>query len=256
MVKNHGIRGHVGIKARTTGLAAFGLVSFLLIVTLASGYTDSSNGFSIDPPAGWTTDTSHSNGEIVSFKAPDGVSLISVIADNNNTSSIDTFIASAQSDLAAQSQVPFQLVSDTQATVAGQPGRVLIYSAEMMGVPLRVKMDFFSVNGKVFAFFLTSFGTNYDQYQPQFDASVNTIRFSALPDATPSPANVVSTPTSPPSGQLTLSPSPIKPAPLGTSTAGAPSATSTVPPTRAPLEPGIAIFGMVTIGAAMTVLRR
>jgi hypothetical protein len=256
MVKNHGIRGQEGIKARTTGLVAFSLVSFLLIVTLASGYTDSSNGFSIDPPAGWTTDTSHANGEIVSFKAPDGVSLISVIADNNSTSSIDTFIASAQSDLAAQSQVPFQLVSDTQAAVAGQPGRVLIYSAEMMGVPLRVKMDFVSVNGKVFAFFLTSFGTNYDQYQPQFDASVNTIRFSAQPGGTQSQPRDISVTASPDLGIATRARSEPLAGLSGVATAEAPSATNSTPPSQTPLYAGITVFGIMTVIVVVAVRRR
>ena len=70
MQQNCGIRGRTGFPAKTALCRVTGLVAVLFLVTIASGYTDSSNGFSIDPPAGWTTDTSHANGESVQLQGP------------------------------------------------------------------------------------------------------------------------------------------------------------------------------------------
>ena len=176
------------------------------------------------------------------------------MADNNGTPSIDAFIASARADLAAQTQVPFQQVSDSPATIAGQPGRTLVYTADMMGVPLQVKMDFVAADGRVFAFFLTSFGTNYDQYQPLFDASVNTIRFSAQPGVSQSPTQTVSPAMPPGTGDVSPIPTPANTA-AGNVIPAVPSAPGSLPPTRASLDAGVIIFGILTI-VAVGVTRR
>ncbi|HEX3002444.1 MAG TPA: hypothetical protein VHN82_08790, partial [Methanoregula sp.] len=181
--------GHTTIF-RSFLLSLIVMLSIAALVSAASAYTNAEYGFSYDPPDGWTTDTSRSSGEIVSFKDPSSPAVIAITANTTSGAGLDEVVASSKADLVQQSQVPFTFISERAIEIDHRPGHELIYGASMLGIGIREKMDFVVDGGNVIVFFLTVPASGPGPEEALFDTSIGTVRFSRPASA---PTSVQST---------------------------------------------------------------
>jgi hypothetical protein len=215
----------------------FMLSAIPVLVTCSSAYSNAEYGFSYDPPPGWTTDTSQSSGELVSFKDPASPAMISITANTSAGTSLGVLVAASKSDITQQQQVPFQLISEKPVVIGTEPGYELLYGASLMGIGLREKMEFV-IRGKTsFVFFLTEPSTGPGPAEQLFDASISSITFASTGNSGPASSPAArSTLTETGTRQTLQSPTaPVRPS----------------LPAQSPVDPGIVLFGLGVAGAVM-----
>jgi hypothetical protein len=215
----------------------FILTAIPVLVTGSSAYSNAEYGFSYDPPPGWTTDTSQSNGELVSFKDPSSPAMISITANTSAGTNLDALVAASKSDITQQQQVPFQLISEKPVVIGTEPGYELLYGASLMGIGLREKMEFV-IRGKTsFVFFLTEPSTGPGPAEQLFDTSISSITFASTGNSRPA------------SSPVTRSTLAETGTPQTSQSLAAPARTSL--PAQSPVDPGIVLFGLGVAGAFM-----
>ena len=165
------------------------LISVLLIfaflasmyVQSAYAYSNSSYGFSMTPPTGWTVDEGVS-GTVVLFYGPTmpetgtNVNINVVVGSTNQT--LSQAISAVKVDLPAE-LTNYTLVSESSPNINGLNCYELVYTHSLDENDFKVKQVFFIENGHDYVISCTATPSNYDTYSSAFEQSLQTFQLSS-----------------------------------------------------------------------------
>lgn len=156
----------------TFNLSVFASVS-------SSAYVDSNNQFSINPPSGWTVDSSGAYGTAVILYGPvDSNFRINMnILVQATTMSLSAYVSSAKSQLAA-SLTNYALVSEGSTTIGGVAAYQLVNTFTQGSYNIKDSQYILVQNQKAYIITSTALQSNYATYQPSFDESVQTFKLT------------------------------------------------------------------------------
>lgn len=157
----------------TFNLSVFASVS-------SSAYVDSNNQFSINPPSGWTVDSSGAYGTAVILYGPvDSNFRINMnILVQATTMSLSAYVSSAKSQLAA-SLTNYALVSEGSTTIGGVAAYQLVNTFTQGSYNIKDSQYILVQNQKAYIITSTALQSNYATYQPSFDESAQTFKLTA-----------------------------------------------------------------------------
>jgi len=142
-------------------------------------YVDSKNQFSINPPSGWTVDSSGAYGTAVILYGPTDSNFrmnMNLIIEATSLS-LTAYVSSAKSQLST-SLTSYQLVSETSTTIGGVAADELVNTFTQGSYSIEDKEDILVQNQKAYVITSTALQTNYGTYQPAFDESVQTFKLT------------------------------------------------------------------------------
>lgn len=178
--------------ARASVLAVLVSVSMLLLsITFkvsvfasvsSSAYVDSSNQFSISPPSGWAVDSSGVYRTSVIFYGPVDSSFrinMNIIVQATSLNLSD-YVSAAKYQLAASFTTTnnYTLVSQGSTTVGGVAGYQLVNEWTQGSYNIKDEQDIVVQNQKAYIITSTALQSNYPNYQPTFDESVQTFKLA------------------------------------------------------------------------------
>lgn len=173
--------------ARASVLTILGIV-FILAITFqvsvfasveSNPYVDSKNQFSINPPSGWTVDSSGSFGTVVILYGPTDSNFrinMNVVVEATSLSLTD-YVSAAKSQLSS-GLTNYQLVSESSTTIGGVTAYELVNTFTQGSYSIEDKQDILVQNQKAYVITSTALQTNYATYQPAFDESVQTFKLT------------------------------------------------------------------------------
>lgn len=163
----------VFVLAITSRLSVFASVN-------PTAYVDSTTQFSINPPSGWTVDSSGSYGTAVILYGPtDSNFRINMnIIVQATTLSLSDYVAANKQQLQS-SLANYQLVSEVSIMIGGVTADQLVNKfTEVSYGGIEDKQDIMVQNQKAYVITSTALQTNYATYQPSFDESVQTFKLT------------------------------------------------------------------------------
>jgi hypothetical protein len=143
-------------------------------------YVDSNNQFSINPPIGWTVDSSGAYGTAVILYGPTDSNFrinMNIIVEATSLSLSD-YVSSTKSQLST-GLTNYQLVSEISTTIGGVAAYELVNTFTQGSYNIEDKQDILVQNQKAYVITSTALQTNYATYQPAFDESVQTFKLTA-----------------------------------------------------------------------------
>jgi DcrB-like protein len=143
-------------------------------------YVDSNNQFSINPPSGWTVDSSGAYGTAVILYGPTDSNFrinMNIIVGATSLSLSD-YVSTTKSQLST-GLTNYQLVSETSTTIGGLAAYELVNTFTQGSYSIEDKQDILVQNQKAYVITSTALQTNYATYQPAFDESVQTFKLTA-----------------------------------------------------------------------------
>jgi DcrB-like protein len=145
-----------------------------------NAYVNSNNQFSINPPSGWTVDSSGVYGTTVVFYGPTdtGFRINMNIVVESTSLSLSAYVSASKAQLYS-SLTNYNLVSEGAKTIGGLNGYELVGTFTQGAANIKNKQDFLVQNGKAYVITSTALQSNYDTYQPAFDESVQTFQLTA-----------------------------------------------------------------------------
>ena len=170
-----------------TILASLSLVLLALMFDVSvfasvdsNAYVNSSNRFSLNPPSGWTVDSSGVYGTAVVFYGPTDTGFrvnMNIIVESTSLT-LSAYVSASKSQLSA-SLTNYNLVSEGPTTIGGIDAYVLVGTFTQGSFNIKNKQDFLVQNQKAYVITSTALQSNYDTYQPAFDESVQTFTLVA-----------------------------------------------------------------------------
>lgn len=145
-----------------------------------NAYVNSNNHFSINPPAGWSTDTSGSFGTSVIFYGPTDSNFrinMNVIA-GSTSQGLSAFVSSTKSQL-AQGLNNYRLVSEGAETIGGVDAYELVNNFTQGAYNIKDRQDILVQNQEAYVITSTALQSNYDTYSPAFGESVQTFKVTS-----------------------------------------------------------------------------
>lgn len=142
-------------------------------------YVDSKNQFSINPPSGWTVDSSGAFGTVVILSGPTDSNFrinMNIVVEATSLSLSD-YVSAAKSQLST-GLTNYQLVSETSTTIGGVAAYELVNKFTQGSYSIEDKQDILVQNQKAYVITSTALQTNYATYQPAFDESVQTFNLT------------------------------------------------------------------------------
>src|SRR6266568_3893191 len=165
-----------------TILASLSLVLLALMFDVSvfasvdsNAYVNSSNRFSLNPPSGWTVDSSGVYGTAVVFYGPTDTGFrvnMNVIVESTSLT-LNAYVSASKSQLSA-SLTNYNLVSEGPTTIGGIDAYELVGTFTQGSFNIKNKQDFLVQNQKAYVITSTALQSNYGTYQPVFDESVQT----------------------------------------------------------------------------------
>jgi hypothetical protein len=149
-------------------------------------YRDSTSGFSIEPPTGWTT-----QGEVgfATFQNPKedldatgnkfNANLLISITVLSTGQTFDTYFEQKKNELALLSG--YQKINEIKGVLAGGPAFQIDFKWKLGVVDARQRVVGIQKDQKVFLLTATSTAITWDKYQPIFEKSISSFTFSGLP---------------------------------------------------------------------------
>ena len=144
-------------------------------------YVDSKNQFSINPPSGWTVDSSGAYGTSVILYGPTDSNFrinMNVVVEATSLSLSD-YVSSTKSQLST-GLTNYHLVSETSTTIGGLAAYKLVNTFTQGLYSIEDEQDVLVQNQKAYVITSTALQTNYATYQPAFDESVQTFKSTGL----------------------------------------------------------------------------
>lgn len=141
-------------------------------------YHNEKYGFSIQPPSGWTVDESGLMGTAVIFIGPtkeDFTVNINILVEDAQGMTLDEYISASKPQL-SQILTNYQLVSEGSKVIGGLDTYALVYTHTMGVFDLEVKQVALLEDDKAYVITFTALQSNYDEYLPAFEASVETFK--------------------------------------------------------------------------------
>ena len=141
------------------------------------GYSNTTYGFGLNPPAGWTTNTSGSSGAIVSFFAPNNIDNINIVPGQLPTGmSLENYIISEINSY--DDSFADTLLSNNTRTVNGMNAYeyVFTYTVQDYNIELKMKQVAVEKNSNLIILTYTAIPEDYDIYYDAFESSVNSLR--------------------------------------------------------------------------------
>ncbi len=146
-------------------------------------YSDSTNGFEIRPPSGWTVDQSGLLGTKVVFysKTPDlhgktpFSASINVLTGPAQDSTLEEIIGPSREQV-AQILTDFTLLEETSLIVNGLEAHIFEYTYSLGVFPLRVMQMLVVYEDRVYAITTGSLEAAWDKYEGVFEASLGSFR--------------------------------------------------------------------------------
>ena len=146
-------------------------------------YSDSTNGFEIRPPSGWTVDQSGLLGTKVVFysKTPDlhgktpFSASINVLTGPAQDSTLEEIIGPSREQV-AQILTDFTLLEETSLIVNGLEAHIFEYTYSLGVFPLRVMQMLVVYENRVYAITTGSLEAAWDKYEGVFEASLGSFR--------------------------------------------------------------------------------
>jgi hypothetical protein len=143
------------------------------------GYSNTEFGFGLNPPAGWTKDTSGTLGLIVIFYAPiddDFAENINAVSDilpsgTSLSSYVDTTI-----DYLNDYLTDYNLISSNPRTVNGMNAYEYEYNYTQVIYNIKAKQVIVEKNSKIIALTYTAEIDDYDTYSSEFEQCVNSLK--------------------------------------------------------------------------------
>ncbi len=170
-----------------TILASLSLVLLALMFDVSvfasvdsNAYVNPSNRFSLNPPSGWTVDSSGVYGTAVVFYGPTDTGFrvnMNVIVESTSLT-LSAYVSASKSQLSA-SLTNYNLVSEGPTTLGGIDAYELVGTFTQGSFNIKNKQDFLVQNQKAYVITSTALQSNYDTYQPVFDESVQTFKLVA-----------------------------------------------------------------------------
>ena len=142
-------------------------------------YVNSTNQFSINPPLGWTVDSSGAFGTTVILYGPTDSNFrinMNLIIEATSLSLSD-YVSAAKSQLSS-SLNNYQLVSEASITIGGVAADELVNKFTQGSYSIEDKQDILVQNQKAYIITSTALQSNYATYQPSFDESVQTFKLT------------------------------------------------------------------------------
>jgi len=167
-------------------VATLTLIALLFLVSSVQAYTNSENGFSINPPVGWTTEE-EVEGVVVAFLGPQDpdVGYVNVNVDVQETyQTLETIVENTKQSWAA-SYSNYSLITDESWVLNGDNCHELEISYEDDGTFIQDSVLFVE-NDVLYQVTYLAGPTNYDAYFEDWAESINTFEIqSAQPTSTP-----------------------------------------------------------------------
>ena len=168
-----------------TGASFLFLVTFSVSVFAAvqsTAYVDSRNLFSINPPSGWTIDSSGAYGTAVILYGPNESSFrinMDVIVRFTSLSLSD-YVAASKTQLST-GLTNYHLVSEKSTIIGGIAADELVNNFTQGAFSLKDQQDYLVQNGRAYIITSTAVQTDYSTYQPSFAESVQTFQVTTAP---------------------------------------------------------------------------
>jgi len=143
-------------------------------------YVNSNNRFSINPPSGWTVDSSGAYGTAVVFYGPTDTGFrvnMNVIVESTSLT-LSAYVSAAKTQL-SQGLTNYYLVSEGPKTIGGVDAYELVNTFTQGAFNIKDKQTILVQNQKGYVITSTALQSNYDTYQPVFDESVQTFKLVA-----------------------------------------------------------------------------
>ena len=146
----------------------------------STAYVDSKNQFSINPPAGWTVDSSGAYGTAVILYGPTDSNFrinMNIIVQATSLT-LSAYVAGSKSQLST-GLTNYALVSETLTTIGGVPADELVNTFTQGSYSIKDQQDYLVQNGNAYVITSTALQTDYGTYQPSFNESVQTFQITA-----------------------------------------------------------------------------
>jgi len=142
-------------------------------------YVNRTHGFSINPPSGWTVDESGAFGTVVIFYGPvmpetGGKININIVAGTTNLT-LDQYVSAGKLQLAS-SLTNYHLVSEGSRNIGGLDGYELVGTFTQGAFNFKNKQVIFVERGRGYIITFTALPTNYDNYLPTLEESLQTFK--------------------------------------------------------------------------------
>lgn len=148
-----------------------------VFAAVGSAYVDSKNQFSINPPAGWTVDSSGAYSTAVILYGPTDSNFrinMNVVVQATSLS-LSAYVAGSKSQLST-GFTNYQLVSETPMTIGGVAADELVNTFTQGSYSIEDKQDYLVQNGNAYVITSTALQSNYNTYQASFNESVQTFQ--------------------------------------------------------------------------------
>jgi photosystem II reaction center protein PsbP len=145
-----------------------------------NAYVNSNNQFSINPPSGWTVDSSGAYGTTVVFYGPTDTSFrinMNVVVESTSLT-LSAYVSASKTQLYA-TLTSYNIVSEGAKTIGGIDGYELVGTFTQGSFNIENKQDFLVQNQKAYVITSTALQSNYNTYQPGFEESVQTFKLTA-----------------------------------------------------------------------------
>lgn len=151
-------------------------------------YVNRTYGFSINPPSGWSVDESGAFGSVVIFYGPimpETGSRVNILISAGTTNlTLEQFVSAGKSQLASL-LTDYHLVSEDGRNIGGLDGYELVITWTYMpvanvsnthAVNVKQKQVLFVEKGRAYILTFTASPTNYEDYLPAFEESLQTFK--------------------------------------------------------------------------------
>lgn len=158
-------------------VATLALTAFLFLVSSARAYTDTANGFSITPPAGWTTKEGV-EGVVVAFLGPQDpdVGPVNINVDVKETfQTLETIIENTKQSWST-TYSDYSLITDKNLVINGNNGHELEILHTENGTPFMQDSVIFLENGNMYQVTYLAGPTTYDTYAENWQQSLDTFQ--------------------------------------------------------------------------------
>ena len=170
------------LQMRKTACASIVTVFAILILTipLAQAYDNSTSGFSITPPSGWST-KENEQGVIVQFLGPadPDTGNVNINIDVKNTDLTLEGVVSKTKQEWSTTLAGYSLISEDTGNLSGHTGTELVVSFQYNGAVVYQDSILFVENGKVYQVSYVAGSTAYDTYLAAFTQSLSTFQIQS-----------------------------------------------------------------------------
>lgn len=150
---------------------AWSPIAIVLMITLAGCNRPTG---SIEPPAGWVEESFVTNDcPVTVYINPDGESIeqfreqISFITEETASfSSLEAFVEANKRQAAIDAD-QFEIIEESDTTIAGLPARRLVYAHHLAGIPLKTASHFIIEGGTGFCISFCTTADKFEKREPE-----------------------------------------------------------------------------------------